>query len=180
MKYASSIFVHGLLVPGLVLVVLTGAGTIGWSKFKAEVDRKRQIYETQKSNEATANELAAKVRPFVPRLLLWKGITSGDQYEQIGDALVKLEGESQRSQLARERFRKESVAVPFSPDIKCPAEIYTLGFRGRYGALHAATLSLETHRPNMMLTQMSIVARLAEGSHTLLSADCSYTVFTAE
>lgn len=180
-NYTSSIVVHGLVIPGLILGVLLGGAYYGNSRFQEEADNREAMFQKMKQDEAQSVVLTAKVTPFIERLNWWKSLVNADQYEGIGEVLGRIEADTPGDQLNREKFRKEPLAQ-FSPEIKTPTERFTVGFKGRYGRMQTSLLALETQRPNLLLIGMTLGVRAADGTTSAprLTSELTYEAFIAD
>lgn len=177
MRYRSSILMFGGAIPALIMIPLAAGLTIGSQNFRQVALARKRTFNTYMANVGVIKELGAKITPKMPVLDWQRDLAGGDQYTKIGDILSRVESEAS-AVLRKEKFRKETTAHAFSPEIKQSSEQYNIGFAGRFGAIEGAALTLETHRPNMLLTAMTITAPDRTKPEELLTADSTYIVLT--
>ena len=173
---------YGVILHSLYIVPIGAGLAVGYSKFTEEALNRQRVYALYNTNRATAAELEKKNKPDMQKLNWHRDLASSDQYAKIGSLLNDAETEA-GSALKREKFRKEPALKQFSPDTQAMGEDYGIGFTGRYGALQAAALNLELHRPNMLLTSMTLTAPAATSERTappLLTADTTYLTFIVD
>jgi hypothetical protein len=177
MKYLPSILVCGLGVHLLYIVPLSIGLGIAYSQFSAAEDAKLRAYAKWQQNERLSGELVARVAPHVDRLRYFRSLIHDDQPTAIGALLAECESQAGPN-LKRDSFRKATETRFIGAENKAPAEEFGLVYSGRFGGLQAAGLRLEKERPNLILTNQTLTAPLAERETGLLRSEMTYLSLT--
>jgi len=183
MKTLFSIFVIGLVGPGIVALVLIGTGWMGWQIFFEELRLRKERFEQHQADSTQIMEQEPHAAAWAKSVEFYRTILSGDPYTEIGNQLRRAEEDSY-GRVLRTSYRREGNGRSVGTILAGQSgDILEMGFRARFLDMQDVFARLEFTRPHLLLEQLKIEKfpmGAAGGSQGNLKFDVRYLAFSKE